>query len=213
MDVAWMAWTWQTGLLFVIAATLLVMTGLAVRYPEAERYGVLRIPTTRGDRLFCRCSARPSSTSPGSASSAWTQSPRCRWATEWKSRASGWPPRTAAALPLGLSGCRTARAAGRNETMEERTRAEFRWPRSYIGAGLRPRRSPTTPRSRNGSKEFQPTTLTTDEQTKELQWFAKAAEPYKGMEINVVPRPSPSTSMNRGTRQGVRGDHRHQGQA
>ena len=28
------------------------MTGLAIRYPEAERYGVLRIPTTRGDRLF-----------------------------------------------------------------------------------------------------------------------------------------------------------------
>ena len=53
MDVAWMAWTWQTGLFFVlIAATLLVMTGLAVRYPEAERIGVLRIPTTRGDRLF-----------------------------------------------------------------------------------------------------------------------------------------------------------------
>ena len=53
MDVAWMAWTWQTGLFFaLIAATLLVMTGLALRYPEAERYGVLRIPTTRGDRLF-----------------------------------------------------------------------------------------------------------------------------------------------------------------
>jgi predicted small integral membrane protein len=28
------------------------MTLLAVRYPEAERVGVLRIPTTRGDRLF-----------------------------------------------------------------------------------------------------------------------------------------------------------------
>ena len=28
------------------------MTSLAVRYPEAERVGVLRIPTTRGDRLF-----------------------------------------------------------------------------------------------------------------------------------------------------------------
>jgi predicted small integral membrane protein len=53
MDVAWMAWTWQTGLFFVlIGVTLLVMTGLAIRYPEAERYGVLRIPTTRGDRLF-----------------------------------------------------------------------------------------------------------------------------------------------------------------
>ena len=28
------------------------MTSLAIRYPEAERYGLLRIPTTRGDRLF-----------------------------------------------------------------------------------------------------------------------------------------------------------------
>ena len=53
MDLAWMAWTWQTGLFFILlASTLLVMTGLAVRYPEAERYGALRIPTTRGDRLF-----------------------------------------------------------------------------------------------------------------------------------------------------------------
>ena len=34
--------------------------------------------------------------------------------------------------------------------------------------------------------EFQPSTLSKDDQTKELQWFAKAAEPYKGMEINVV---------------------------
>ena len=53
MDVSWMAWTWQTGLFFLLlAATLVVMTGLAVRYPEAARYGALRIPTTRGDRLF-----------------------------------------------------------------------------------------------------------------------------------------------------------------
>ena len=28
------------------------MTWLAVAYPEAERVGILRIPTTRGDRLF-----------------------------------------------------------------------------------------------------------------------------------------------------------------
>ena len=34
--------------------------------------------------------------------------------------------------------------------------------------------------------EFQPSTLSKDDQTKELEWFAKAAEPYKGMEINVV---------------------------
>jgi predicted small integral membrane protein len=28
------------------------MTWLAIAYPEAERVGILRIPTTRGDRLF-----------------------------------------------------------------------------------------------------------------------------------------------------------------
>lgn len=50
---AWMAWTVPTAIFFAaIAITLSVMTFLAARYPEAERYGVLRIPTTRGDRLF-----------------------------------------------------------------------------------------------------------------------------------------------------------------
>jgi predicted small integral membrane protein len=53
MDIAWMAWTWQTALFFVmIAAILTIMTVLAARYPEADYHGVLGIPTTRGDRLF-----------------------------------------------------------------------------------------------------------------------------------------------------------------
>ena len=53
MDLAWMAWTWQTGLFFVaILATLSLLTVLALRFPEVDRVGVLRIPTTRGDRLF-----------------------------------------------------------------------------------------------------------------------------------------------------------------
>jgi predicted small integral membrane protein len=52
-SIAWMAWTPPTAIFFVLlAATLAVMTGLAIRYPEAERVGILRIPTTRGDRLF-----------------------------------------------------------------------------------------------------------------------------------------------------------------
>src|SRR6478672_11105798 len=34
--------------------------------------------------------------------------------------------------------------------------------------------------------EFQPSTLSKEDQAKELQWFAKAAEPFKGMEINIV---------------------------
>ena len=52
-NIAWMAWTLPTAIFFVLlATTLAVMTWLAVAYPEAERVGVLRIPTTRGDRLF-----------------------------------------------------------------------------------------------------------------------------------------------------------------
>ena len=49
----WMAWTFPIALFFFIIASLLVlMTLLAIRYPETPRRGVLRIETTRGDRLF-----------------------------------------------------------------------------------------------------------------------------------------------------------------
>ena len=52
-SIAWMAWTLPTAIFFVLlASTLAVMTWLAVAYPEAERVGILTIPTTRGDRLF-----------------------------------------------------------------------------------------------------------------------------------------------------------------
>ena len=52
-SIAWMAWTLPTAIFFVaLACTLAVMTWLAAAYPEAERVGILRIPTTRGDRLF-----------------------------------------------------------------------------------------------------------------------------------------------------------------
>jgi len=34
--------------------------------------------------------------------------------------------------------------------------------------------------------EFTPSTLSRDEQRRELEWFIKAAEPYRGMKINVV---------------------------
>lgn len=52
-DIAWMAWTTETAIFFAcIAAALLSLTVLALVRPEAERVGVLGIPTTRGDRLF-----------------------------------------------------------------------------------------------------------------------------------------------------------------
>ena len=47
-SIAWMAWTPPTAIFFaLLACTLAVMTWLAIAYPEAERVGVLRIPTTR----------------------------------------------------------------------------------------------------------------------------------------------------------------------
>jgi predicted small integral membrane protein len=53
MDFAWMGWTWETALFFAVLASLIgTMTVLALVRPETERIGILRIPTTRGDRLF-----------------------------------------------------------------------------------------------------------------------------------------------------------------
>ncbi|NBZ89403.1 DUF2160 domain-containing protein [Stagnihabitans tardus] len=49
----WMAWSFPVALFFwLIAATLLTFTFLALRFPETPRRGVLGIRTTRGDRLF-----------------------------------------------------------------------------------------------------------------------------------------------------------------
>lgn len=49
----WMAWTFPVAMFFWCIASLLVtFTILAIRFPETPRLGVLRIETTRGDRLF-----------------------------------------------------------------------------------------------------------------------------------------------------------------
>ncbi|MDM7932992.1 DUF2160 domain-containing protein [Tabrizicola sp.] len=49
----WMAWSFPVALFFwIIASLLMVMTLLAIRFPETPRVGILRIETTRGDRLF-----------------------------------------------------------------------------------------------------------------------------------------------------------------
>ncbi len=53
VDGFWMAWTFPVALFFwIIASLLIIMTLLAIRFPETPRVGVLRIETTRGDRLF-----------------------------------------------------------------------------------------------------------------------------------------------------------------
>jgi predicted small integral membrane protein len=53
-DLSWMAWTWPTVAFFIFI--LLSIVGMAVweRFSPggAPRKGILRIDTTRGDRLF-----------------------------------------------------------------------------------------------------------------------------------------------------------------
>src|ERR1700726_4085706 len=41
-------------------------------------------------------------------------------------------------------------------------------------------------------EEFQPSTLSKDQQMKEMEWFIHAAEPYKGMSIKVVSETIPT---------------------
>ena len=49
----WMAWTWETALFFcLVGVALIVLTLLAIYRPETPRVGILRFPTTRGDRFF-----------------------------------------------------------------------------------------------------------------------------------------------------------------
>ena len=54
MGLSWMAWTWQTGVFFIVIASLLViMTIWELKMPGGNpRRGILAIDTTRGDRLF-----------------------------------------------------------------------------------------------------------------------------------------------------------------
>ena len=40
--------------------------------------------------------------------------------------------------------------------------------------------------------EFQPSALSKEEQMEEMDWFAKAAAPFKGMEINVLSETIPT---------------------
>ncbi len=51
---SWMAWTWPTALVFVgIFSSMFIITMIEIKRPgTSERVGVLRIKTTRGDRLF-----------------------------------------------------------------------------------------------------------------------------------------------------------------
>jgi predicted small integral membrane protein len=50
---AWMAWSFPIAFFFwVIASLLVILSLLAIRFPEMPRVGIFGIETTRGDRLF-----------------------------------------------------------------------------------------------------------------------------------------------------------------
>ena len=51
---SWMAWTWPTALFFIFVFGCIALMGfLEYRSPGgAPRFGILRLQTTRGDRLF-----------------------------------------------------------------------------------------------------------------------------------------------------------------
>jgi len=53
-NLSWMAWTWPTAVFFLFILTLLVIMSCweLIRPGGAPRRGVLRLDTTRGDRLF-----------------------------------------------------------------------------------------------------------------------------------------------------------------
>ncbi|MCB1871883.1 MAG: carbohydrate ABC transporter substrate-binding protein, partial [Gammaproteobacteria bacterium] len=42
------------------------------------------------------------------------------------------------------------------------------------------------------NSEFQPSTLSKEQQMEEMAWFIKAAEPFRGMEINVLSETIPT---------------------
>ena len=56
-------------------------------------------------------------------------------------------------------------------------------------------------------EEFQPSTLSKDQQMKEMEWFIHAAAPYKGMSIKVVRDHSDPRLRSEDARRGLRGDH------
>lgn len=50
---AWMHWTWQSGIAFLLLAGLLIGLAILDRFhPGYSRKGLLPMATTRGDRVF-----------------------------------------------------------------------------------------------------------------------------------------------------------------
>ena len=61
-----------------------------------------------------------------------------------------------------------------------------------VGIGVLPAYADEAAAKKWIDSEFQPSALSKEEQLKQMQWFIKAAEPYKGMEINSVAEAIPT---------------------
>lgn len=61
-----------------------------------------------------------------------------------------------------------------------------------LGAAALPAQADMAAAEKWVNDEFQPSVLSKDDQLKEMDWFIKAAEPFKGMEINVLSETIPT---------------------
>ncbi len=54
LDFTWMAWTWPTGLFFLVVICSVAGVGIweSLSPQGAPRHGIFGLDTTRGDRLF-----------------------------------------------------------------------------------------------------------------------------------------------------------------
>ncbi len=190
----WMAWTFPVALFFwVIASLLILFTLLAIRFPETPRIGILRIETTRGDRLFISLL--------GSAFIC------IGWlfffgAPLWGG-ADPLPRLRRSGVPLGL-GPGMTRPGGPDATLPPRQNE--RPDVSHSGRNIMRLRNTATAMAlaliafgsapawadMEAAKAFLDaeigdlSTLTREEQEAEMQWFIDAAAPFAGMEIKVV---------------------------
>ncbi|NNJ74557.1 MAG: carbohydrate ABC transporter substrate-binding protein, partial [Anderseniella sp.] len=61
-----------------------------------------------------------------------------------------------------------------------------------LGAAALPAQADKAAAEKWVNDEFQPSALSKEDQLKEMDWFIKAAEPFKGMEINVLSETIPT---------------------
>src|SRR5260370_11555433 len=214
-SIAWMAWTLPTAIFFVLLAmTLAVMTWLAVAYPEAERVGILRIPTTRGDRLFISLimtavihllwiglvGTDTIATLPVGEgielSSLWLAtvislvSAVAIFRTVLKREKEQIRDQPGPGYVCHCNGGTNMRHLDRSKGPLVRTRVLMMTSAVALIAASAAVTAPAFADEAAAKKwidsEFQPSTLSKDDQSKEMQWFIKAAAPYKGSEINAV---------------------------